>query len=67
MIVIFTTFCSTLSANTVKGITMVQMLVFWRFFLGIGIGGDYPVSAIITSESANTNRRGAMIATVFAM
>jgi PHS family inorganic phosphate transporter-like MFS transporter len=43
------------------------MLIFWRLFLGIGIGGDYPLSAIITSEMASTKRRGAMIAAVFAM
>lgn len=28
---------------------MAAMLTFWRFIMGIGIGGDYPVSAIITS------------------
>lgn len=43
------------------------MLIFWRFFLGIGIGGDYPVSAVIMSESSRTSRRGALIATIFAM
>jgi len=46
---------------------MVQMLCFWRFFMGIGIGGDYPVSAVITAEMANTKRRGAMMGAVFAM
>ena len=35
--------------------------------LGIGIGGDYPLSAIITSEFANKKWRGAMISAVFAM
>jgi len=43
------------------------MLIMWRLFLGIGIGGDYPLSAIITSEFANTRNRGGLMAAVFAM
>lgn len=54
LIIVFTTFTQTLSANTVRGMTMVQMLCFWRLLLGIGIGGDYPLSAVLTSEMANT-------------
>jgi PHS family inorganic phosphate transporter-like MFS transporter len=29
---------------------MTGLLVFWRVVMGIGIGGDYPLSAVITSE-----------------
>ncbi|KAF0700220.1 Aste57867_9229 [Aphanomyces stellatus] len=43
------------------------LLAVWRFVLGIGIGGDYPVSAVITSEFASSHRRGQFIAAVFAM
>ncbi|KAF0714770.1 hypothetical protein As57867_003692, partial [Aphanomyces stellatus] len=43
------------------------MLAVWRFLLGIGIGGDYPVSAVLTSEFASSDRRGQYIAAVFAM
>ncbi|KAH0868956.1 hypothetical protein HID58_075978 [Brassica napus] len=39
---------------------------FW-FWLGFGIGGDYPLSATIMSEYANKKTRGAFIAAVFAM
>ncbi|GAB4828464.1 Probable inorganic phosphate transporter 1-9 [Ancistrocladus abbreviatus] len=42
-------------------------LVFFRFLLGIGIGGDYPLSATIMSEFANKRTRGAFIAAVFSM
>jgi len=42
-------------------------LGFFRFFLGLGIGGDYPLSATIMSEFANKNTRGAFIAAVFSM
>ncbi|CAG8627106.1 20021_t:CDS:2 [Dentiscutata erythropus] len=47
--------------------TIWGSLVFWRFILGIGIGGDYPLSAVITSEFATIKKRGAMMAAVFAM
>ena len=42
-------------------------LVFFRFALGIGIGGDYPMSATIMSEYANVKNRGRLVGTVFAM
>ncbi|KAI3816281.1 hypothetical protein L1987_15974 [Smallanthus sonchifolius] len=42
-------------------------LGFFRFLLGTGIGGDYPLSATIMSEFANKRTRGAFIAGVFSM
>ncbi|VFQ97312.1 unnamed protein product [Cuscuta campestris] len=42
-------------------------LCFFRFWLGFGIGGDYPLSATIMSEYASKSNRGAFIAAVFAM
>jgi MFS family permease len=42
-------------------------LGFWRLILGIGIGGDYPLSATITSEWAVVHRRGQLIAAIFSM
>jgi PHS family inorganic phosphate transporter-like MFS transporter len=41
-------------------------LFAFRFILGFGIGGDYPVSATIMSEYSNTKDRGKLIALVFA-
>lgn len=35
--------------------------------MGIGVGGDYPLSAVITAEFASTKHRGGIIAAVFAM
>ena len=29
-----------------------SQLVLWRFFLGVGVGGEYPLSASVTSESS---------------
>ncbi|XP_028780717.1 probable inorganic phosphate transporter 1-5 isoform X2 [Neltuma alba] len=51
--------------NTPKGV--ISTLCFFRFWLGFGIGGDYPLSATIMSEYANKKTRGAFIAAVFAM
>ncbi|KAH6809009.1 phosphate transporter 1 [Perilla frutescens var. frutescens] len=48
-----------------KGV--MATLCFFRFWLGFGIGGDYPLSATIMSEYANKKTRGAFIAAVFAM
>jgi PHS family inorganic phosphate transporter-like MFS transporter len=42
-------------------------LVIARFVLGLGIGGDYPVSAVLMSEYANRADRGRMVGLVFSM
>lgn len=43
------------------------ILFVWRFILGVGIGGDYPLSATIVAEYANKNDRGKLVASTFAM
>ena len=43
------------------------MLLFWRFILGVGIGGDYPVSSTIVAEYSNRRDRGKLISSTFAM
>lgn len=65
-IIIFSTIASCFSASAVRGITSWGTLIFWRLLLGFGIGGDYPLSATITSEHSSTKTRGAMLAAVFA-
>lgn len=49
------------------GIPILATIVFWRVVLGIGVGGDYPLSSIITSEFASVKWRGALMNSVFAM
>lgn len=46
--------------------SIVWLLVF-RFVMGIGIGGDYPVSAVLMSEYANKHDRGKLVGMVFSM
>ena len=42
-------------------------LVIARLVLGLGIGGDYPVSAVFMSEYSNRQDRGRMVGLVFSM
>ena len=45
----------------------IWWLIFFRCILGIGIGGDYPVSATIMSEYAGKQTRGMLVTLVFSM
>ncbi|KIJ14228.1 hypothetical protein PAXINDRAFT_169850 [Paxillus involutus ATCC 200175] len=65
MIMIIATFAQAVSGEA-PAISIVGVLIVWRFLMGIGIGGDYPLSAIITSEFAATRSRGRLMTAVFA-
>src|SRR5437762_12244097 len=41
------------------------VLIVFRFVLGFGVGGDYPVSAVLMSEYANRKDRGKLVGMVF--
>ena len=41
------------------------VLIVFRFVLGFGVGGDYPVSAVLMSEYANRRDRGKLVGMVF--
>jgi len=51
ILIIFATLAQSLSASS-PAISVVGLIIFWRVLMGIGIGGDYPLSSIITSEYA---------------
>ena len=65
MIIIFSTLALSVSGEG-PALTIVGVMIFWRVILGTGVGGDYPLSSIITSEFATVKWRGAMMAAVFA-
>ncbi|KAF9223533.1 phosphate permease [Gyrodon lividus] len=65
MIMIIATFAQALSGSA-PAVSIVGVLIVWRFIMGIGIGGDYPLSAIISSEFAATRSRGRLMTAVFA-
>ena len=45
----------------------ITWLIIFRIILGLGIGGDYPVSATLMSEYAGKRSRGMLVSAVFAM
>ncbi|KAF7563702.1 hypothetical protein G7046_g390 [Stylonectria norvegica] len=66
IVIIFATLAQALTSNS-PACNIVGLIIFWRVIMGVGIGGDYPLSSIITSEFATTKWRGAMMGAVFAM
>ncbi|KAG6333503.1 hypothetical protein ID866_5592, partial [Astraeus odoratus] len=65
MIMIIATFGQALSGQA-PAVSIIGALIVWRFIMGVGIGGDYPLSAIISSEFAATKSRGRLMTAVFA-
>jgi PHS family inorganic phosphate transporter-like MFS transporter len=65
MIIIMGTFGQAISGGA-HAVSIIGVLVVWRFIMGIGIGGDYPLSAVISSEFASTRIRGRLMTAVFA-
>ena len=65
MIIVVATFAQALSGQA-PAIHLLGVLIVWRFIMGVGIGGDYPLSAVISSEFASTKIRGRMMTAVFA-
>ena len=58
-IIVLATMAQSLAARS-KAVMMTGLLIFWRVVIGIGIGGGYLLSAVITSEYAlffNSNGR----------
>lgn len=65
LIIISSTLAQALTSPSLA-LSFAGVMIFWRVVMGIGAGGDYPMSVTITSEFANTKWRGAMIGAVFA-
>ena len=49
IVIIFATLAHALSSGS-PSVDIIGVIIFWRVMMGIGIGGDYPLSSIITSE-----------------
>ena len=49
------------------GNTLIWVLVITRFVLGIGIGGEYPLAATVSSEQSSAKNRGRQVGLVHAM
>jgi PHS family inorganic phosphate transporter-like MFS transporter len=46
-----------------EGVT--KWIFGWRVIMGIGIGGDYPMSAAVVSDRSNLQNRGRMLGIIF--
>ena len=56
------------AAVDTKHMSVFAMLALWRFVLGVGIGGEYPLAATVSSEaSVEIAGRGRRVAGVFSM
>jgi PHS family inorganic phosphate transporter-like MFS transporter len=64
MIIITATLVQAL-AGSGPAVNIIGVIAFWRFIMGIGVGGDYPLSAVITSEFASKRIRGRLMTAVF--
>ena len=53
------------SAGLKTGVQKMWWLFGWRLLLGIGIGGDYPMSAAIVAERSTLSNRGRMLGWIF--
>ncbi|KAG6917700.1 hypothetical protein DXG01_001471 [Tephrocybe rancida] len=65
IIIIVATFVQAMAGDG-HAVGIISVLVVLRFLMGIGIGGDYPLSAVISSEFAPTRIRGRSMVVVFA-
>lgn len=66
MLIIFATIMSlTVPTGTLSPESCLIYLAIWRIVLGVGVGGDYPMSASVTSDRANLRKRGTMLAYIF--
>ncbi|KAJ6460235.1 major facilitator superfamily domain-containing protein [Mycena sanguinolenta] len=66
MLIIFATIlCITTPTGSISPNGCLIYLSVFRIILGIGVGGDYPMSASVTSDRAVLRKRGTMLAYIF--
>jgi MFS transporter, PHS family, inorganic phosphate transporter len=52
--------------HSIGGHGVITWITVTRVFMGIGIGGDYPLSAAVMADRAGLSRRGPLMALLFA-
>jgi PHS family inorganic phosphate transporter-like MFS transporter len=65
MIIIVATFSQAISGES-PTVSVLGAITTWRFILGVGIGGDHPLSAVTSSEFAAARSRGRLMTAGFA-
>ncbi|KZT69489.1 MFS general substrate transporter [Daedalea quercina L-15889] len=66
LIIFATIFCISDPTGDLTATGSILWLSIWRIVLGIGIGGDYPMSASVATDRSNLSRRGTLLAYIFA-
>ncbi|KAI0265684.1 major facilitator superfamily domain-containing protein [Gloeopeniophorella convolvens] len=67
MLIIFATImCISDPTGDLSPNSALVWLGVWRIVLGIGVGGDYPMSASVTTDRTRLRKRGTMLAYIFA-
>ncbi|KAM5357306.1 hypothetical protein ACJZ2D_016405 [Fusarium nematophilum] len=67
VLVIVSTIGVATSSHGYNDLSFLGLFTWWRFVMGIGIGAEYPLSAVITSEWSSTQSRATMLSSVFMM
>lgn len=67
VLVIVSTIGVATSSHGYNDLSFLGLFIWWRFVMGIGIGAEYPLSAVITSEWSSTQSRATMLSSVFMM
>jgi len=67
MVIIFGTILSICApTNDISPNNVLVWITIFRIVQGIGIGGDYPMSATVMSDRSRINNRGALLSYIFA-
>lgn len=66
-LVILGSFMSAVVQNTSGPFGIYSQIVFWRFWLGVGVGGEYPLSASVASENSSDEDKIRNLTIVFSM
>ncbi|KAK0612953.1 inorganic phosphate transporter [Bombardia bombarda] len=67
LVIVSTIGVATASTGYGGNMSFLALFTWWRFVMGVGIGAEYPLSAVITSEWSSTPSRATMISSVFLM
>ncbi|KAF8486859.1 inorganic phosphate transporter [Russula ochroleuca] len=64
VIIVVSTFAQALAGSS-PGVDIIGVFVVWRFLVAMAVEGDYPLSAVMTSEFASTRTRGRLMTSEF--
>ncbi|KAJ8095356.1 hypothetical protein PM082_023126 [Marasmius tenuissimus] len=65
LIILATILCLTTPTGSLSPDSCLIYLGMFRILLSVGVGGDHPMSASVTSDRTNLRKRGTMLAYIF--